>query len=101
MGHPCVVPVLSLRLFQGCGGGGAVEDAVEEEFEGGVGLASEGDFGAVEDYFAFAHGGCGDGGGVIDVALAPGPAAGEEVVVVVPGDGVKTGHRGLRVEREG
>ena len=61
--------------MEGFGGGGAVEEAVEEEFEGGVGLAAEGDFGAVEEDFAFAEIGLGYGDGVVEVGLAPGPAA--------------------------
>ena len=51
-------------------------------------MAAEGDFGAVEEDFAFAYLCLGYGDRIVEVGLSPGPAAVEQVAVGVPGDGL-------------
>ena len=87
--------------MEGFGGGGAVEEAVEEELEGGVGLAAEGDLRAEEEDFALAYVGLRNGDGVVEVGLAPGPAAVEEVAFSEPGDGLEAVVAGVGSGAEG
>src|SRR6202042_1276842 len=77
------------------------EKAIEEELEGGVRLTAEGDLGAVEEDFAFAEVGLRYGDAVVEVGLAPGPTAVEDVAAAIPGDGLDTAQIGIGCGVEG